>query len=165
MDGNISKWQDYVGKYECLRLGNDDRFVTGEITIDVAPDGTHLHHYHNSEQFFYDSSKTPKVENFDHRGPIFFTGNRLYFFACGLEDGTRYFRPMIFEGSDLPHHNIMYGVVLTETPRRFQPMASAVALVSTAHPKSGDPELLDEIENALKQAIQTDKVLKGILVT
>lgn len=157
-------YSEYIGKYRSMRLGNEDRFIEGDVLIEASTDGDYFHHYHETEQFFYANDGSTRIETFTHEGPVIFIGNRLYFLACGIADGKRYMRPMIFVGNDLPHHNVLYGIVLTETPARFQPLSSAVALVSYDHPDMRSEELLDDLESTLKLAIQSDRVLKGILV-
>lgn len=157
-------FSEYIGKYRSMRLGNEDRFIEGDVFIDASADADYFHHYHETEQIFYAGDGSTTTETFTHEGPVIFVGNRLYFLACGIADGKRYMRPMIIVGNDLPHHNVLYGIVLTETLKRFQPLSSAVALVSYDHPDMRSEDLLDDLENTLKLAIQSDRVLKGILV-
>lgn len=169
LDKPNSDWSEYEGNYRSLRLGNEDRFIEGTVTISSGAGNNVYHHKHGSIQNLHSPDGAIITrEEFSHEGPVFFVGHRIYFLGCGISEATRYFRPMIFEGNDLPHDNVLYGIVLTETRGRLRPLASAVALLSCRHrslkDKKATSQLLDKIELTLKHATISDKGLRGILV-
>lgn len=163
-----ANWDEYLGNYRSLRLGNDERFIEGVVEISSVASGSSYEHTHGSVQNIVGVGGVISEKEYMHRGPVFFTGSRVYFLGCGRSKGERYFRTMIFQGNDLPHENVIYGIVLTESANRLRPLASPVALVSTRHPslkiEAEQEALFNQIEASLGGAVMSGPALRGILV-
>jgi hypothetical protein len=148
---DFRKLSSYSGRYRCFRLGKEDEFIEGDIVIDNSDGATPWIHEHTSKQNLGDKDR-PQFESFDHRGPVFPVGQRLYFLAVGNNDKEIYFRTMIITGADKPKANILMGIVLTEVADTLKPFASPIAVVSYDHAQFGTEPQRVRIKDMLLKA-------------
>lgn len=141
--GDFSYIRRYEGSHKLVRIGKEDRFILGDVTISNEDGSRPYMHLHESIQ---------KIDGrnikFSHQGPIFDVSGRLYFLAIGKNE-SRYFRPMILRAVDEPQREVTFGVMLTETFKNLTPMGSMVAMLPEEAWRDASEQLKSDIEIAL----------------
>ncbi len=112
----------YIGKYKIYRSGLNG-VISGSLDI-----------YRDKDLYMFNHYSIQNIDGkdieFNHKGLIFYIGNRLYFLGIGFSEFGFYMRPMIVRGADNPKDCILFGVLLTETYNDMKPFSSIICLIS-----------------------------------